>query len=69
MAALEDGVLQAATAAMSLVGAQNAIIVVWAQQPETDPVELTRKVLDQVDSIWPEPCRRVPGDVVSDAEP
>ncbi len=60
VARLEDGVLQAVTAAMALVGAQNAIIVVWAQRPGADPVELTRKVLDQVDSIWPEPCRRAP---------
>lgn len=60
VADLDDGALQAATAAMALVGAQNAIIVVWARQPNADPVEMMRAVLDQVDSIWPEPCRHAP---------
>lgn len=57
VADLEDGDLRAAIAAMALVGAQNALIVVWSQRPDADVVAAMQLMLDQVDSIWPEPCR------------
>lgn len=48
---------------MSLVAAQNALIAVWASgQPNSDLIEMTTTVLDQIDSVWPptsrEPSRR-----------
>jgi len=49
-----DGALLAATAAMSLVAAQNALIAIWASgQPESDLMNMTTIVLDQIDSVWP----------------
>lgn len=60
VAELEHGDVEAAIAAMALVGAQNALIVVWAQQPDADVVAAMRAMLDQVDSIWPQPCRTPP---------
>lgn len=57
VADLEHGDLRAAIAAMALVGAQNALIVVWSQRPDTDVVAAMQLMLDQVDSVWPEPCR------------
>lgn len=47
---------------MALVGAQNALIVVWSQRPDTDVVAAMRLMLDQVDSVWPEPCRTPRGE-------
>lgn len=60
VASLEDGPLLATTAAMALVAAQNAIIATWAFQPDRDPVEMMEIVLDQVDSLWPQPSREPP---------
>ena len=57
VADLEEGDLRAAVAAMALVGAQNALIVVWSQRPDADVVAAMQLMLDQVDSVWPEPCR------------
>lgn len=49
-----DGLLLATTAAMTLVAAQNALIAVWATgPPDLDLVEMTEKVLIQVDCVWP----------------
>jgi AcrR family transcriptional regulator len=48
------GALLAATAAMSLVAAQNALIAIWAAgQPESDLIEMINVMLDQIDSVWP----------------
>jgi AcrR family transcriptional regulator len=61
VAGLEHGELQAVTAAMALVAAQNALIAVWAaQQPDADLLEMTRRVVEQMDPVWPAPCRRPP---------
>lgn len=54
---LEHGDQKAAVVAMALVGAQNALIATWSQHPDTDPIEAMRMMLDQVDSVWPDPCR------------
>lgn len=58
VADVTDGALLATTAAMSLVAAQNALIAVWAAgQPDSNLIEMTNKVLDQIDSIWPPTSR------------
>ncbi len=56
-----DGPLTATTAAMALVAAQNALVAVWATSPsDADLVQMTNKVLDQTDSLWPPASRRPP---------
>jgi AcrR family transcriptional regulator len=61
VAGLEHEALLATTAAMALVAAQNAAIAVWAaQQPDADLLEMLAVVLEQVDSLWPDPCRHAP---------
>ena len=52
-----DGPLMATTAAMAIVGAQNALIAVWATTPDADLISMTRAVLDQIDSLWPSGSR------------
>lgn len=53
-----NGALLANTAATSLVAAQNALIAIWAAgQPESDLIDMTNIVLDQIDSIWPPASR------------
>jgi len=53
-----NGDLRSLTAAMSLVGAGNALIATWATRGgDADLVAMTRIVLDQVDSVWPETSR------------
>ena len=57
-AELPDGDHQALVCAMALVAAQNAIIASWAATwPERRAVDLTVAMLEQVDSVWPAPCR------------
>lgn len=58
---LEHGALLATTAAMAFVAAQNAAIAIWAaQQPDADLLEMLEIVLEQIDPLWPEPCRHAP---------
>jgi len=53
-----DGLLLGYTASMVLVAAGNALIAAWAAgQPDSDLVQMTHKVLDRVDSIWPPKSR------------
>lgn len=49
-----DGLLQAVVCAMALLGAQNALVAVWATGPaDLDATDMTRRTLAQVDSVWP----------------
>ena len=49
-----DGQRQAVVCAMALIGAQNALIAVWATGPaDLDLAEMTRRTLAQVDCVWP----------------
>lgn len=58
VASRKHGTLEAVTAATALVGAQNGLIAVWASQYQpNEVVRLMQMMLDQVDSIWPAPCR------------
>jgi len=53
-----DGDLHALAAAMSLVAAGNALIATWAMRGrDADLVAMTRTVLDQMDSVWPDVAR------------
>ena len=56
-----DGLLLATTAAMALVAATNALIAVWASgQPDSDLIDMTDKMFDQIDSLWPAASLRPP---------
>lgn len=59
-AAVEHGVLLATTLATTLVAAQNALIVVWAAQPDADLLEMLELVLDRFDPHWPEASHAQP---------
>lgn len=49
-----DGLRQALVCAMALLGAQNALIAVWATGPaDLDLADMTRRTFAQVDSVWP----------------
>ena len=53
-----DGFLLATTAAMTLVAAQNALIIAWAAgQPDADLVAMTHTVIDRIDCVWPDQSR------------
>ena len=57
-----DGPLIATTAAMAIVGAQNALMAVWATTPGANLVPMTHAVLEQIDSLWPAASREHPSD-------
>ena len=53
-----DGLRQAVVCAMALIGAQNALVAVWATGPaDIDLFEMTKRTLDQVDGLWPPGAR------------
>lgn len=53
-----DGLRQAVVCAMALLGAQNALVAVWATgPPDVDLAEMTRRTFAQVDCVWPAASR------------
>lgn len=53
-----DGQLQAVVCAMALIGAQNALVAVWAAgPPDLDLADMAVRTLTQVDSVWPPSSR------------
>lgn len=53
-----DGLLQAVVCAMALVGAQNALVAVWATgPPDVHLADMARRTFAQVDSVWPAASR------------
>lgn len=53
-----DGLLQAVVCAMALLGAQNALIAVWATGPaDVDLPDMAARTFVQVDCVWPAASR------------
>lgn len=52
------GLLQAVVCAMALLGAQNALIAVWATGPaDVDLRDMAARTFVQVDCVWPAASR------------